>query len=464
MARGYLNLPEVTAEKFIHDPFAGEPGARMYKSGDLARWCADGTIECLGRRDGQIKLRGFRIELGEIESVMRELAFVRQAAVRVHRPSAEQAVLLGYATVHEASAPADAVAQIKEHCRRRLASYMVPSAVMVLERLPLNANGKLDERALPVPSAAELAAGAGRSRAMVAPRSGTEKALHDLWCELLRADQVSVEDDFFELGGHSLLAMQVALRAPSVLAGAPNGGGVTVKAIFELRTVARLAELADTSSSGGDGSCSGPGCGQQQQAQRAIEALTVANRRDGFSCAASFAQERLWLVQQRDVQSAAYNVPSFYRLRGEAASRSRLQRCLSALVERHEVLRTTYRAAGASSGGVGGSGLQQVVHSFDSAVCQSWCRLEEVELGGSPGLGGGGESAAGADGRLEEAMRREASTPFDLESGPVFRFRLWRLSAGESVLSINVHHIATDGMSQQLLLQASCGCNLVLHR
>jgi acyl-coenzyme A synthetase/AMP-(fatty) acid ligase/acyl carrier protein len=208
VARGYLNRPELTAERFVADPFAQEPGARMYKTGDLGRWLPDGNIEFLGRNDFQVKIRGFRIELGEIEARLREHAGVREAVVVARQDDNEPGDkrLVAYYTAGEASA-AVSVEAMRAHLMATLPEYMVPSGWVQLDALPLTPNGKLDRKALPAPAAQSYA-----GRGYEEPQGELETQITRIWAEILKLEQVGRQDNFFELGGHSLLAVRLASR------------------------------------------------------------------------------------------------------------------------------------------------------------------------------------------------------------------------------------------------------------
>ena len=229
VARGYLNRPELTAERFIADPFSAEAQARMYKTGDLGRWRADGTIEYLGRNDHQVKIRGFRIELGEIEARLVGHEQVKEAVVLAREDVPGEKRLVAYVVAREA-AQAPSVEGLRAHVKETLPEHMVPNAFVVLERMPLTANGKLDRRALPAP---EL--GAYISREYEAPRGEVEEILAGIWQSLLRVERVGRQDNFFELGGHSLLIVQVMERLRRV------GLSTELRRVFDSSTLAQLA-------------------------------------------------------------------------------------------------------------------------------------------------------------------------------------------------------------------------------
>ncbi|MGH8769835.1 MAG: non-ribosomal peptide synthetase [Burkholderiales bacterium] len=230
LARGYLNRPELTAEKFIANPFSEDPDARLYKTGDLARYLPDGNIEFLGRTDHQIKIRGFRIELGEIEAVLNQHPYVKACAVLSCDDTPGDKRLMAYIVPDENAPPASA--DLRDFLRRKLPDYMLPSAFIVLDQLPVTPSGKLDRRALPAPDYS------GSEQAYVAPRTPTEKTLAAIWAEVLKLDKVGIHDSFFELGGHSLLATQVISRVKKTL-----DADIQLRALFESPTVAGLSAL-----------------------------------------------------------------------------------------------------------------------------------------------------------------------------------------------------------------------------
>jgi hypothetical protein len=248
VARGYLNRPDLTAERFLRNPFSADPQARMYKTGDVARWLPDGTIEYLGRNDDQVKVRGYRIELGEIEAQLVRHAQVKEAVVVAREQAGSEKQLVAYVT---AANTEPAIDELRDFLKSALPVYMIPSAFVVLERIPLTPNGKADRSALPAPDIDAYA-----TRQYEAPHGHMEEVLAGLWKELLHAERVGRHDDFFDLGGHSLLAMQVVVRLRVSLSVA-----IPMRSLFENPTVAqfavhletlRQARLHDTIEMGGD--------------------------------------------------------------------------------------------------------------------------------------------------------------------------------------------------------------------
>ncbi|MFL5384123.1 MAG: amino acid adenylation domain-containing protein, partial [Longimicrobiaceae bacterium] len=428
VARGYLSRPGLTAERFVPDPFSGIPGARLYRSGDQARWrevreyegakaresnsheSSPGdavalalshsrtfALEYLGRIDDQVKVRGFRIEPGEIESVLLAHPRVREAVV-LARGEAETRRLFAWIVAEGVD-----VAGVRAHASAHLPDYMVPAAFVFLGALPLTRHGKVDRRALPEPAAADLA-GAG----YLAPRTPTEELLAAVWAELLGAERVGVDDGFFELGGHSLLATRVASRVRETLA-----VELPVRAVFEHSTLGALAAEVD----------------RLRRAAQGVEAPPIRPvPREGADLPLSFAQERLWFVDRMEAGSATYHMPLFARLEGEL-DEGALRRALDELVRRHESLRTSFPL-------VDGLPVQRVappspveLFTHDFAAFRDDEREEEA-------------------GRL---VREHARIPFTLETGPLFRADLARLGEHDHLLLITLHHVIADGWSLDLL-------------
>ncbi len=390
VARGYLDRPGLTAERFVPDPFSAEPGARMYRTGDRLRWRGERKLEFVGRLDEQVKIRGFRIEPGEVESALSAHAAVREAWVGVREDSPGEKRLVAY-VAGEVEAEA-----VRAYLQGSLPEYMVPSAVVVLERLPLTPNGKVDRRALPAP---DYAAAAGR---YVAPRTPVEEVLAGIWAEVLRIERVGVHDHFFELGGHSLLAVQVISRVRQALAVEAELGQVFTRPV--LQDFARGLETA---------------------ARTELPPVEPVPRGDRLPL--SFAQQRLWFLEQLGNLGSTYHVPTRLRLRG-ALDRVALARALDGIVARHEALRTTFAE-------VDGAPEQRI------APAEAGFHLVEHDLAGRP------------DAELQRVMAEEAGAPFDLRRGPLVRGRLVRLADDDHVLLLTLHHIVSDGWSMGVLFE-----------
>ncbi len=402
VARGYLNRPELTAAAFIPDPFSGDAGARLYRTGDVVRWLEEGELEYVGRRDSQVKVRGFRVELGEVEAALAAHAAVREAVVVAQGDAPSVQSLTAYYTVADGE-PTPTALELRSHLRARLPEYMVPSAFVVLDALPLTPNGKLDRRALPEPERA------GASVDWVAPRTNTEKVLSDIWCEVLGVERVGAFDGFFELGGHSLLATQAVARAREAFR-----VELPLRELFEAPTVAGLAERVEAAL-------------KQERATRVPPLLPVG--REG-ALPLSFAQQRLWFLDQLEPGNPFYNIPSAVILKG-ALDAAALARSINEVVRRHEVLRTTFEA-------VQGEPRQTVAPELSLP-------LPLVDLRGL--------ADAERSGEVRRLAAEEAQRPFDLARGPLARARLLRTGAREHVLLFTIHHIVSDGWSSNVLFR-----------
>ncbi|HEX8273804.1 MAG TPA: amino acid adenylation domain-containing protein, partial [Longimicrobiaceae bacterium] len=395
VARGYLGRPELTAAAFAPDPFAVEPGARMYRTGDRARWLADGTLEFLGRLDRQVKVRGFRIELGEIEATLRQAPGVADAVAEVRADARGEGRLVGWVVAAEALRDT-----ILAFARTRLPEYMVPAALVALDAFPLTPSGKTDRRALPQPEPA-AAADAG-----AAPSTPVEEVLAGIWAEVLGLGTVGMRESFFALGGHSLLATRVVSRIREVLA-----VELPVRALFEAPTVAALAERVE---------------GLRRAERPALPPVVPVERTGPLPL--SFAQERLWFLDRLQPGNAFYNVPVALRLGGPLHVAA-LATALGEIVRRHEALRTVF----AEVGGI----AAQIVAPFGGFALpvEDLAGLEEDER----------EATA------KRRVAEDAARPFDLRRGPLFRAALLRLGAEEHVLLLGMHHVVGDGWSLGVL-------------
>ncbi|MEU2589247.1 amino acid adenylation domain-containing protein, partial [Streptomyces avermitilis] len=380
VARGYLGRPALTSERFVADPYGSEPGARMYRTGDLVRWNPRGELEFIGRADHQVKIRGFRIEPGEIENALTDHGDIAQAAVVAREDQPGKTRLVAYVVAREALRPED----VREFTRDRLPEHMVPSAVVLLERLPLTANGKLDRAGLPAPEFAS--AGADREA-----RTPQEQIVCDLFAQVLGLPRVGVDDDFFDLGGHSLLATRLIARIRAAFS-----VEIGLRTLFEARTAGAVAARLDTA---------GP----------ARLALTKQQLPDVVPL--SFAQRRLWFLHKMEGPSATYNIPLVLRLTGELDHEA-LRAALGDVVARHESLRTVFPE-------VDGTPHQ---HVLDTVT---------VEL----------PATDTTESELPAALTSAGRHTFDLATEPPLRAELFRLAPDRHVLLLVLHHIAGDGWS-----------------
>ncbi len=397
VSRGYLGRPELTAERFVPDPFSGVPGSRLYRTGDLARHLPDGSLEFRGRIDHQVKVRGFRIELGEVESALLADPAVREAAVLAREDVPGDRQLVAY-VVLEGNGELGA---LRDRLRRSLPDYMVPSALVVLDRFPLTPGGKLDRKALPAP-----VRGGGPEDGWTAPRTPTEEIVAGIWAELLRLDRVGAHGDFFELGGHSLLGSQAMARLREAF-----GVTLPLRALFEAPTVAGIAE--------------------RLAAAREGEPLPPVRRQSAAGPAPlSFPQERLWFLERLQPGTAAYHIPFVLRLTGPLNVQV-LERTLNEIQRRHEVLRTSFPLAG-----------DQPVQAVSPVVPSI---LPVVDLRALPAEAGRSEAT-----RL---AAEEGGRPFDLERGPLWRAHLLWTGEREHVLLSTLHHLVSDGWSTGVLVE-----------
>ncbi|MGW2515409.1 condensation domain-containing protein, partial [Streptomyces scopuliridis] len=390
LARGYHGRAGLTAERFVADPFGS--GERLYRTGDVVRWRSDGRLDFLGRGDGQVKIRGFRIELDEIQAVLMRYADVGTATVvaREDRPGIKR--LVAY-VVADGQLDVEAA---RAHVAATLPEYMVPSAFVVLDELPLTVNGKVDRRALPAP---EL----DTAGEYVAPRTEAERVLAGIWAEVLGVERVGAHDDFFELGGDSISSLKVVSRIRAAL-----GAGLSPRVLFDHPTVAGLAETVPAVDAA------------REVGEPATSGAIVPVARDG-QLPMSLTQERLWFLEDFTPGSIEYNIVGALRLTG-LLDADALRTALAGLVDRHEALRTTFDSAD-------GRGIQVVHATLDVPV-------RTVTLG----------DPLGRDG-LDAALREESVTPFDLRTGPLVRVLLVRIAPLEHVLVLSMHHIVTDGWS-----------------
>jgi amino acid adenylation domain-containing protein len=408
LARGYLGRADLTAERFVPHPFS-DGGERLYRTGDLVRHHLNAEVEYLGRLDDQVKVRGFRIELGEVETAALSFAGVRAAVVIARAGAGGEQQLVCYVVGggEEQSESGEFLGNLREHLRRQLPDYMLPASFVRMERLPLQPNGKVDRRALPAP---EDGGKIARNHRYESPRTAVEELMSGIWSEVLDVEAVGVTDSFFDLGGHSLLATQLISRMRKAF-----GVEIGLGQLFQAPTIAELAPVVEAALRGGEG-----------VKENAIEPVSRAQR-----LPLSFAQQRLWFLDQLEPGSPLYNVSVAVRLSGQL-NREALQLTLDEIVRRHESLRTTFALNG-------GNQPVQVINA------PRRLELLQYDLSGLAPEAGEAEAA-----RLIAEL---AQRPYELSRGPLLRAQLLRLGEEEQILSVAMHHIVTDAWSMGVLVK-----------
>ncbi len=399
LARGYLNRPELTAEKFISNPFSDDPEARLYKTGDLACYLPDGNLKFLGRADHQVKIRGYRIELGEIEAFLRQHSAVQKAVamVREDRPNDKRLVVY---VVPDAKQDIK-VGHLRHYLKQKLPDYMVPSAFISLDALPMTPNGKVDRGVLPMPDATrpEL------PKFFVAPEGPIEERLAEMWQEVLGLNKVGVHDDFFELGGHSLIAARLFSKIERAF-----GRQLPLATLFHAPTIAQISTIIE----------------QAGSEAREVEPIRRLASREGAEL--SFAQQRLWFLDQYEPGSGLYNIPAAVRLKGELDEKG-LEWALAEIIRRHEALRTRFES-------VDGEPVQRIAEKVEFQLPVR--DLTQME---------------GAEEEVAELVNEQARHAFDLSRDLMLRAQLIKVSDREHVLAVVLHHIASDGWSMGVLFK-----------
>ncbi len=405
VSRGYIGKADVTAERYVPGESKEQEGERLYRTGDVGRRVEEGEIEYMGRGDKQVKVRGYRIEVGEVEAALRESERVEEAAVVVEQDQQGSNSLVAFVVEGQGHLE---MAQLKASLRLRLPDYMIPAKIVVLEKLPLTPSGKLDRKAL-AHSHLALAASSEHKADEVMAMTPTQQLLSTIFEQVLSLDQVWVDDNFFELGGHSLLATQVISRARELFS-----VELTVRALFEQPTVRGLSAVVDD---------------QVLAATGLTRPPIVARERQG-PMRLSFAQQRLWFIEQMEPETPLYNIAGAVRLDGELDNRA-LERAINEVVRRHETLRTSIQ----SKDGVGVQVVepwkQRPLSEIDMSDCSEEKREEESE----------------------RVMKSEAEEPFKLSEGRLLRAKLIKQGAGRHILLYTMHHIISDGWSMGVMIR-----------
>lgn len=395
LAREYINQPKKTNEAFVNNPFVH--GTRMYKTGDTGYYTPDGSIMFLGRKDNQIKIRGMRVELGEIESVLMRCSGIKEAVVDVSGHD-DIKRLVAYIVSDDKELNQS---KLRSFLSNQLPDYMIPSFYIFLEKLPLNANGKIDRKALPQPDLEQVVSDSD----FVAPKTDTEKKLAEIFSRVLGLKRIGIHDNFFALGGHSLLVVKLVSRIQELFE-----VRLPLRTIFESPTVEKLSFILD----------------QEQSPRGNITSLMKCDRSQTIPL--SYAQRRLWFLNQLDSENAAYNMPIIMKLNGQLDLEA-LKQSLRRIIERHEILRTTFKSAD-------GGPVQVIDDTYDIQLKMvdftSYSKEQRIE-------------------RAQDWYRIEARRPFVLSQSPLIRPYLLRLDSQEYALVINVHHILSDGWSLDIL-------------
>jgi amino acid adenylation domain-containing protein len=401
LARGYFHRPDLTAEKFIPNPFS-DKAARLYKTGDLARYLPTGEIEYIGRIDYQVKIRGFRIELPEIEAALSQHSAVRETVVVVRSDSADYQQIVAYVVPQKQQTLK--IAELGSFLESKLPSYMQPAAFVILEALPLTPNGKIDRKALPAPEITQQS-----SSSYVPPTTPIENLLAGIWAEVLGIDKVGIDNNFFELGGHSLIATRVMSQIRQVFQ-----IELPLRCLFEKPTIAGLAKEIETANKAGLG----------------IETTKIEPIERTSELPLSFAQQRLWFLAQLEPNNPFYNIPAAVRLQGQLNYKA-LQQTFDEILRRHEALRTNFQTVEGQAVAV----ISQTKPLILPIIDISELPLAQIEV------------------EIRQQAAQEAQQPFDISSDYLLRVKLLRLDAQEHIVLLTMHHIASDAWSIDVLVQ-----------
>ncbi|MEO6228748.1 MAG: amino acid adenylation domain-containing protein [Ferruginibacter sp.] len=396
LAREYLNRPELTAEKFVANPFTKNSSEKMYRTGDLGRWLTDGNMVYLGRMDEQVKMRGYRIELGEIENVLQNYEGIKQAVVMAPEDKNGNKALVGY-VVPKSTFDKE---KTQSFLRSKLPEYMIPALWVVLDTIPLTSNGKVNKKLLPAAEVSELI-----NTEFVAPGNEMEVQLAEIWKDILKLDKVGIHDNFFESGGHSLNAIQLTTRLHKLL-----NIKVEVSSIFSNPTVAQLAGILLL---------------QKKSQFEPIKNLAVKQYYD-----LSHAQERFWILSHFKDGSEAYNVSSAFSIEGNLQLTA-FENAFNSVIERHEILRTVFVE-------VDGKAQQKILTTKEAGFAVNTIDISDNK---------------DAESYIKKWLEADAKVAFDLSKGPLLKATIFTLAPEKYILAFNIHHIISDGWSKQIFIR-----------
>jgi len=404
VGNGYWNNEEKTKLSFVNNPYTESYGDVIYKTGDIGRWLSDGNIEFIGRIDNQVKIRGFRIELGEVEASMMKHQQLKEVVVTVCEDKSAIKRLVAYVVAYDNKTLTLTSAELLDFAKTKLPDYMVPNTFVMLEKMPLTPNGKIDRKALPAPDMTTLS-----NQEYVAPRNEMESLLASIWSDVLGIERIGVNDNFFELGGHSLLATQVASRLRKHYV-----NDISLRLFFEYPNIAAFVEILDLSASDND--------------LVSDDKIKLISRDQPIPL--SYAQQRLWFLDQLEQNNAFYNMPSAIKLAGDLNINA-LNKSINEVIRRHEVLRTVFKQQSGQAYQVVLPKLELLLDTVDiETIADYKIRQEQLQL----------------------IIEQDATRPFDLESGPLIRSLLIRMQEHEHVLLLTTHHIVADGWSTGILV------------
>ncbi|WP_306423302.1 non-ribosomal peptide synthetase [Nostoc favosum] len=402
LARGYLNRPQLSAEKFIPNPFSEELAARLYKTGDLARYLPNGNIEYIGRIDNQVKVRGFRIELGEIEALLSQHPGVREAVVAVQSSQIDSQRIVAYVVPTRKQAPT--ISELRGFLEAKLPNYMVPAAFVTLEALPLTPNGKVDRKALPAPKLTQVL-----SSNITPPSTPIENLLAGIWAEILGIDKIGIHNNFFELGGHSLIATRVISQIRQVFQ-----TELPLRYLFEKPTIAGLAKEIE----------------KAIKVDSTVEVTNIEQIERTQQLSLSYAQQRLWFLSQLEPDSPFYNIPGAVRLQGQLNVEA-LQQSFNEIVSRHEALRTNFQTK---------EGQAVAVVSEDKPITLSILDISDLP-------------ANQQQAEIKQQVAQAAQQLFDISNDHLLRVKLLRLALQEHIVLLTMHHIISDAWSIGVLVE-----------
>ena len=403
LSQGYLDNAPLTAERFLTNPFTGNPVDRIYKTGDRGRYLPGGDVEFMGRNDNQVKIRGLRIELGEIESTLRNHPAVRQAVVRLWQVHADDKRLVAYIVPNAMQFPR--THELNGYLQRYLPPYTIPARYILIDSVPLTPNGKVDFRTLPEPDLQ-----AQYDIEFHAPQTQLQELLAEIWADVLRQEKIGIHDNFFQLGGHSLLATQIMSRVRRMM-----HVELPLRVLFESPTVESLADAIES---------------VQKTSAVAFDIPPLRAHVHEKAARLSFSQERMWFIHQLAPESAAYNMPGVLHISGELDTFV-AEQAFNKLIERHAVLRTTFDLA---------DGIPVQLIAPEKTIRVPVYDLQSL-------------SEAEQQLRVRELIRTSTKTPFDLVAGPLLRIGLVKLGGQEHILIVCMHHIISDQWSGGILLR-----------